>query len=140
MIFLDTNVVSDFARQNGDPAVKAWFIRRRPEDLALSSVVVMEMAYGAERIMLRDGSDRFLLGLRTLVENHFHGRLFGLDADAARLAGQFRARRETAGRPLHVQDAMIAAICAVHGAALATRNIKDFEGLDLPLVNPFEDG
>ncbi len=34
---------------------------------------------------------------------------------------------------------MIAAICAVHGGTLATRNIKDFEGLDLALVNPFEE-
>lgn len=35
-------------------------------------------------------------------------------------------------------DAMIAAICITHGATLATRNAKDFEGLDLKLVNPFE--
>jgi predicted nucleic acid-binding protein len=41
---------------------------------------------------------------------------------------------------MSVQDAMIAAICLENGATLATRNTKDFEGLDLRLVNPFEDG
>jgi predicted nucleic acid-binding protein len=35
---------------------------------------------------------------------------------------------------------MIAAICLVHGAALATRNVRDFDGLDLRLINPFEAG
>ncbi|MET3613565.1 putative nucleic acid-binding protein [Rhizobium aquaticum] len=139
MIFLDTNVLSDFARRNGDPIVRAWFLQQRPEDLVVSSVVVMEMAFGAERIWLRDGSGRFLVGLKTLIETAFAGRIYDLNLEASLLAGKLRAQRERDGRPLHVQDAMIAAICAVHGGTLATRNIKDFEGLDLSLVNPFEE-
>jgi predicted nucleic acid-binding protein len=45
-----------------------------------------------------------------------------------------------AGRPIETKDAMIAAICTAHGAKLATRNVRDFDGLDLALVNPFEAG
>ena len=48
--------------------------------------------------------------------------------------------RSSVGRPIGVVDAMIAAICLVHGATLATRNVSDFDGLDLKLVNPFEAG
>lgn len=40
---------------------------------------------------------------------------------------------------METKDAMIAAICLSHDATLATRNVKDFEGLDLKLVNPFEE-
>lgn len=61
-----------------------------------------------------------------------------LTREAAIYCGKPRAQRESIGRPISVQDAMIAAICIFHGAALATRNVKDFEGLDLRLVNPFE--
>jgi predicted nucleic acid-binding protein len=61
-----------------------------------------------------------------------------LDNAASELAGRLRAVRESRGRPLSIGDAMIAAICIVHGATLATRNVRDFDGLDLKLVNPFE--
>ena len=48
------------------------------------------------------------------------------------------ARVPGIGRPIGPVDAMIAATCLVHDATLATRNTRDFEGLDLKLVNPFE--
>jgi toxin FitB len=60
------------------------------------------------------------------------------DVTAALQHGELRAVREAVGRPVGAIDGMIAAICLVHGATLATRNTRDFEGLDLKLVNPFE--
>ena len=53
---------------------------------------------------------------------------------------RWEEERRKAGRPMETKDAMIAAICLANGATLATRNTRDFEGLDLKLVNPFEDG
>lgn len=47
------------------------------------------------------------------------------------------ADRRTIGRPIPFADALIAATCKVHGAALATRNIRDFDGCDIPLIDPF---
>ena len=49
------------------------------------------------------------------------------------------AHRKNTGHMIETKDALIAAICLISGAALATRNIKDFAGLDLPLINPFEE-
>ncbi len=48
-----------------------------------------------------------------------------------RLAGKLRAARERMGRPISLSDGMIAAICLAHDATLATRNVRDFDGLDL---------
>jgi predicted nucleic acid-binding protein len=50
---------------------------------------------------------------------------------------ELQGQRRRAGLPLSVEDGMIASICLDRGAALATRNTKDFEGLGLDLVNPW---
>jgi toxin FitB len=139
VIFFDTNVVSELMRKEANPQVREWFLRQYPSELVLSAVAVMEISYGAERIFLRDKNNRFRKGLDILLDQSFPGRLVPFDLIAAKIAGQFKARRENAGKPISVQNAMIAAICAANGGVLATRNVKDFEGLDLTLVNPFEE-
>ena len=75
-----------------------------------------------------------------MINAEFRGRILPNDVASALKYGEIFARREAVGRPIGPMDAMIAAICLVHGATLATRNTRDFEGLDLKLVNPFEDG
>lgn len=65
-------------------------------------------------------------------------RILSFNLNAAVSYGKIIALRESIERPILAMDAMIAAICIVHGAKLATRNVGDFDGLDLGLVNPFE--
>ena len=60
-----------------------------------------------------------------------------LTCDAAHEYAWIRHTRKRTGRPIAGFDALIAAIVRVHDAQLATRNIKDFEGLDIPLINPW---
>ncbi len=98
----------------------------------------MELSFGAERLHLRSGSDRLLQTVDRLLSNRFVDRVLIYDGIAALRTGRIRAAREKLGRPIDVQDAMIAAICLVQDATLATRNIRDFDGLDLKLINPFE--
>lgn len=140
MIVLDTNVVSEFARPLPNEKVKAWILRQDGSRIWLCTVGLMEQVYGAERVLLKTGSDRFFRAIENLVKGQFRDRIVGWDLDTAMATGRLRAKRESVGRPISVQDAMIAAICLANGATLATRNTRDFEGLDLKLVNPFEDG
>jgi predicted nucleic acid-binding protein len=70
--------------------------------------------------------------------DEYAGRRLVFDDKAAYIYGSITAKRKHAGHPMETKDAMIAAICLSHGATLATRNVRDFEGLDLPLINPFE--
>ncbi|CAN7235039.1 type II toxin-antitoxin system VapC family toxin [Pararhizobium sp. LjRoot238] len=138
MIVLDTNIISELVKSSPDRNVVVWFRREAQSYLYLNSVVVMEQSFGAERYYLRTGSDRYIRSLENLLATQFRGRVLEFVEGTPVLSGRIRAKRESVGRPISVQDAMIAAICLSHDATLATRNIKDFEGLDLKLVNPFE--
>lgn len=140
MILLDTNVVSEFTRSKPDENVLAWYDQQDVSSLYLSGPIVMELAYGAERFLRKTGSARFSRVLERLLKDEFQNRILDFVHPAPAFAGTMRAQRESAGRPLSVVDAMIAAICMAHDATLATRNMRDFDGLDLKLVNPFEAG
>ena len=137
MIVLDTNIISEADRTGPSESVIEWFWHQDPLVLHLCAPVLMEQAYGAERFKLRTGSDRYNKTLSRVIER-FSGRVLEFVDPAPEVAGRLRARRESVGRALSTQDSMIAALCIVHGATLATRNVRDFEGLDLRLVNPFE--
>lgn len=138
MIVLDTNVISEINKPKPSDAVLQWFSNTGPNELFLSDVTVMELAYGAEKHFLKNGSNRYHPALDSLLKVHFRNRILRWVPDTGMIAGHLMARREMAGHMLAAQDAQIAAICLSHGATLATRNVKDFEGLDLPLINPFE--
>lgn len=139
MIVLDTNVVSELQKPRADAFVERWFSLTDINSTFICGPVLMELAFGAEHHRLKSGSSRYIDSLDKL-RAEYANRILVLDATSSELAGRVRARRESHGRQLSIGDAMIASICLVNGATLATRNIRDFDGLDLKLVNPFETG
>lgn len=137
MIILDTNVLSEVMRPQPDEHVLAWLDAQDSADLWLTSVGAAEiyagiakLAYGAKRTTLAKQVEA------TLV--HFHGRILPFDAEAAfvygELAGPLLAKKIKYG----IFDYQIAAIALVHGAQIATRNIKDFVDTGVPFINPWE--
>ncbi|HEY6632112.1 MAG TPA: PIN domain-containing protein [Rhizobiaceae bacterium] len=136
---LDTNVVSELQKPHPSGLVGKWLASTSIETTYICGPVLMAQAFGAELHLLKSGSRRYVDGLERL-RAQYADRTLVLDAAAYDLAGRLRARRQSRGRPLSIGDSMIAAICLAHGAALATRNVRDFDGLDLRLINPFEPG
>jgi len=138
MILLDTNVISELMRPSPDPGVARWLQSLGDEPLATTVITVSEIVYGLER--LEDG--RRKQGLQERFEAFIAPgsglAVLMLDAESARLAGMFRARRESSGQHAHPSDMFIAGIAGAQDIALATRNTKDFSGLGLQLVNPWE--
>ena len=137
MIVLDTNVVSEFMRAQAEPAVIGWLDRHSQDEYAVTAVTVAELLYGIARLP----AGRRKSGLREaalqMLEEEFAGLVLPFDEAAAVHYAALVSQRAQAGRPISMADAQIAAICSHHGAVLATRNGKDFEGIGLTVVNPW---
>ncbi len=137
MILLDTNVVSELMRLEPAPVVVGWVDRQVPDDVYLTAVSLAELLYGIAR--LPDGRRKAGLAeeLEAMVADDFGRRVAAFDATAAPHFADIAVRRERAGRPISFADGQIAAICRSHDAVLATRNMDDFTGTGVRLINPW---
>jgi predicted nucleic acid-binding protein len=134
VILLDTNVISGMMRSNIDPPLAGWLSSLGADNLAISSVTIAEIAYGLS--LLPDGRRR--TQLMTSIDRLINALdVLDFNRSMAERSGAFRAVRAAAGRPVSLADSMIGATAAEAGARLATRNIRDFEGLGLSLVDPW---
>ncbi|MFN4207485.1 MAG: type II toxin-antitoxin system VapC family toxin [Agrobacterium albertimagni] len=136
MIFLDTNVVSETFKKEPNEAVIAWLIRHDAA-LALSSIVIGEMAYGIAKIRDDERAPRLERSLQDW-RRRFAGRIYGFDEEAALNYGEIMGDASRRGHPMSAPDGMIAAIAKTKDAALATRNGTDFQHCGLALINPWE--
>ena len=140
MIILDTNVVSEFMTSPPSTAVLEWLNAQEPSSLYISSISVAEICFGLQampqgrrRKLLEDRFDRF-------ISQAFSSRVLRFDEAAARIFGEIKAYRKRIGRPLSDFDGQIAAIARVHGFAIATLNLGDFEHCLVDLIDPFAAG
>jgi hypothetical protein len=136
VIVLDTNVVSELAKPTANPVVVAWVDAQI--DLAIAAPSLAELRFGVAR--LPEGKRRTTLGeaIDQLVSDDLSGLVLPFDAACATAYGRIVAARERAGRPIGITDAQIAAICGVHDAVLSTRNVRDFVGTEIDIVDPWD--
>ncbi len=135
MIVLDTNVLSEPLKARPDSLVLEWMANLSGE-VAVTAISVGELLTGAGRL----APGRRRTGLLEAIEQTltaFAEAVLPYDGAAARAYAQMQGSRRQGGSPLRVEDGMIAAICSVQDAGLATRNIKDFDNLGLRLVDPW---
>lgn len=138
MIVVDTNVLSQTFQKSPSERVLLWLDALEPGDGALCAPVANELFFIAELHAMRHGSDRIKRQLTRIVDAKFAQPVLPFDARAADVCAFVRAQQVVRGRSRPVLDMMIAAIAMTNQLPLATGNVKDFEGLGLPLVNPFE--
>jgi len=138
MIVLDTNVAAELMRASPDRRVQAWLDAQFAGELFLTAISVAEILWGIARLPEGKRKQQMQDTTEAMLKEDFQGRLLAFDAQSAAHYAQTILRRQSLGRPISMADAQIAAICLQHGAVLATRNIKDFESLELDLFNPWQ--
>lgn len=137
IIVLDTNVVSELMRDNPDQAVVDWFDAQHTNSLSITTITQAEILTGIE--LLPDGrrkNNLFELA-NYFFTSIFIGRVLVYDSIAASVYAEIFAQRQVIGRPIGQFDCQIAAIARSHEAAVATRNVTDFEGVGVELINPW---
>jgi len=137
MIVLDTNVVSELMKESPEPAVMAWTDAIPGATMFLSAVTQAEILYGVALVPEGKRRQGLALAARTAFETYFRGRILPFDSEAAEAFAELAAGRRRAGRPISQADAQIAAIARSRGAVLATRNVPDFEGCGVEIVDPW---
>jgi len=137
MIVLDTNVVSEAMSTSPNRAVAHWISSQSGAILFTTTVSAAEILYGIELLPAGKRRSALLASAEAVFARLFIARALAFDEPAARVFPSIARRLR--GRPITLFDAQIAAIVRVHDATLATRNISDFEGCGIRVVNPWVD-
>jgi predicted nucleic acid-binding protein len=137
MILLDTNVLSALMQSAPEAAVIDWLDRQPADSVWLTSVTVFEARFGLA--LLPKGRRRLRLerAFDRVLDEDLANRIVDFDSAAAAAAAQFAADRQRRGRVVDLRDTLIAGIALIRRAAIATRNARHFEGLDVPVVDPW---
>jgi predicted nucleic acid-binding protein len=137
VIILDTNVLSENMKATPSVRVTRWLGQFPNHQLFTTTISEAEVIFGIE--LLPRGKRRTALesAMETIFAEDFSERILPFDSEAARAFGRIASDRRAAGRPVTDFDTQIAAIAMVHGAAMATRNTRDFEGCGISVLNPW---
>ncbi len=132
---LDTNVVSEMTKSRPSPLVISFLAQST--DLWLASLVVHELEFGLQLAPSGQRRDRLRADIARLLSG-YSDRILHLDRSAAEWAARFRADAVRSGRPPDLVDILIAGIAKAHDLAVATRDVRDFEHLDIEVINPWD--
>lgn len=137
MYLLDTNVLSELRKSEAraSPAVVSWISAQGSTDLYLSVITVLEVELGILRLERRDAEQaaRIQSWLTDQVLPSFADRILPIDVEVAR-----RTARLHVPDPHPERDAYIAATAETHGLTVVTRNVVDFVGTGVSVINPWE--
>ena len=137
MIVLDTNVISELMRPQPDPAVVGWIAAQSSATLCTTSINKAEILYGIAALPRGRRRTALLAAAEAVFDKDLDDRVLPFDGTGAARYAEIVTARNRAGKPIEAFDALIAAIALAADAALATRDIGDFEGLGLALIDPW---
>jgi len=135
---LDTNVISELRKigdGKADPKVVAWIGAEDTANFFISAITILELERGVLGVQRRDAVQG--ARLRAWLDNHirpeFSGRILPVDDEIATRCAHLHIpdRRNEA-------DALIAATALVHGLSVVTRNARDFEGIGVVVIDPWQ--
>lgn len=137
MFLIDTNVISESRKMRSGraaPQVVAWLKATDPSTTFVAAMTLFELELGVVRIERRDAAQGTSLRrwLDQIVKPGFAGRVLAMDGAVAVACAGLHVPD-----PVSERDGWIAATALVHGLTVVTRNVRDFEGTGVGVVDPW---
>ena len=139
MLMLDTNMLSEIMRPKPEQKVADWIVCQSSDELFTAAVCQAEILSGLATMPISRRRADLEEAARAMFAEDFDGRILPFDSEAAAAYAEMFAARRKAGRPSGTIDLMLAAIARVRGGSVVTRNVADFEGVGVALVNPWSE-
>lgn len=131
---LDTNVLRELGKSSPHKNVAAWLKSVDDADLAISALTVREIAKGVAKLRkTKPETAAALEAAVTAIFDAFEGRILSVDRPVATGWGEALADSEK-----HIDDAGLAATARVHDLIVVTRNVRDFDGRGVKVIDPFK--
>ncbi|TPK99590.1 type II toxin-antitoxin system VapC family toxin [Mesorhizobium sp. B2-4-12] len=136
-LLLDTNVLSEVTRPSPDASVLEWLDGLDEDRSFISVVSIAEIRRGVA--LMDEGRKREVLAewLARDLPQRFEQRVLPVHEPVALAWGDLMGLAKRRGRGLSSMDGLIAATAIAQKLALATRNVKDFEGFGIELFDPW---
>jgi hypothetical protein len=128
------NNLTGLRRREPNVGVMNWFVQRPATTLYLSVLTLGEIRKGIDLLIDDERKLRLLDWLEVELPAFFSSRILPVDAAVADRWGRLIAQ---AGRPRPAIDSLLAATALTHGLRLVTRNSRDFDFLELEVINPW---
>jgi len=134
---LDTNCVSELVRLKPQPRVLEWIEAADEGMLYLSVLTLGEIRKGLVGLPLGKRRTRLEAWLEVELRSRFAGRLLPIDEQVANRWGLLAAQAKRKGKPLAIIDGLLAATALHHNLTMVTRNISDFAGAQVTVLDPW---
>ncbi len=134
---VDTCVLSEIQRKQGDPRVRARFAAIADNEIYLSVLTLGELRKGIDKLSTSARKRSLTTWFDGLVL-YAGQRILPIDTETAVIWGEVSVKCEKKGRSIPAIDGLIAATALRHGLHLMTRNVSDFEPTGVMLVNPWD--
>lgn len=136
-LLIDTNVLSEASKPSPEPRVLEWLHGLDEDSTFISVVSVAEIRRGVALMDSGRRRDALASWLSDDLQQRFDQRMLPVDAAIAFAWGDLMASAKRMGRGLASMDGLIGATAITHALTLATRNTKDFQGLNIELFDPW---
>ncbi|HEX5997923.1 MAG TPA: type II toxin-antitoxin system VapC family toxin [Hyphomicrobiaceae bacterium] len=138
MIILGTNVISELMRSTPHPAVRAWMNSQSRDSLLTTAITVMQLRSRVEKLLKSRRRRELEADIDWALSDPIGNRVLSYDREAVFATAKWSGVCRRAGRPRSTSDMQIAGVAISRNIPIATRDVHDFQGISVKLINPWD--